>query len=351
VAAAVAPSGPVRAALAVEPLRQLGRISYGVYLFHWPIFLWLTEARTGWSQVPLFGLRVSVTLAVAIVSFVLVEQPIRKRQLLAVDRQALMVAPAAAVVLVVALGAVTVDIPGPPIDFATASAEAEQLIDGEGDPATGCLGIEPAASEGPAPSLNVAGDSTALMMNIGLATWGRCTGLIRSVGATHAFGCGVGTGGSKFFRGADREMVGSWKGDPVPDGTCREWRDQFGEAFDGADADAIVVEFGPPDLTDRRLEGSDETVRLGDPVYDDYLRGAMDEFVSEVSEFAPQVIWLLSPPERPLVDGSPPVPPYPESDPARTAAYNDLIRELPDRHPQVTVIDLGPWFEELPDGV
>ena len=34
--------GPVRTALASPPLRALGLISYGVYLYHWPIFLWLT---------------------------------------------------------------------------------------------------------------------------------------------------------------------------------------------------------------------------------------------------------------------------------------------------------------------
>ena len=44
--------GPVQRALATEPLRQLGRISYGVYLLHWPIFLWLTPERTGLSAVP-----------------------------------------------------------------------------------------------------------------------------------------------------------------------------------------------------------------------------------------------------------------------------------------------------------
>ena len=70
--------GPVRRLLSVEPLRQLGRISYGVYLYHWPIFLWLSPERTGLSIGPLFVLRVAVTLAVALVSFRFIEQPVRK---------------------------------------------------------------------------------------------------------------------------------------------------------------------------------------------------------------------------------------------------------------------------------
>ena len=41
VAGALQP-GPLAAALSFRPLVALGRISYGVYLLHWPIFLWLT---------------------------------------------------------------------------------------------------------------------------------------------------------------------------------------------------------------------------------------------------------------------------------------------------------------------
>src|SRR5262249_40552329 len=71
-------AGPLSALFSSRPLAGIGRISYGIYLFHWPIFLWLTEARTHLSQWPNFGLRVAVTFAVAIASYKLLEMPVRR---------------------------------------------------------------------------------------------------------------------------------------------------------------------------------------------------------------------------------------------------------------------------------
>jgi len=74
--------GPVRAVLEVRPLRWLGRASYGAYLYHWPIFSWLREENTELGPVPLFALRVALTLALAGASLAWVEMPIRRRRVL-----------------------------------------------------------------------------------------------------------------------------------------------------------------------------------------------------------------------------------------------------------------------------
>jgi len=80
VIAAVTPSrrGPMGAALSVAPLCWLGLISYGLYLWHWPVFVWLTPARTGLTGWWLNGLRIAVSIAFAVVSYFLVEMPIRR---------------------------------------------------------------------------------------------------------------------------------------------------------------------------------------------------------------------------------------------------------------------------------
>jgi peptidoglycan/LPS O-acetylase OafA/YrhL len=64
--------------LSLRPLCGLGLISYGVYLYHWPIDVVLDEKRVGLGGWPLFAVQTSVTLAVAIASYRFIEQPVRR---------------------------------------------------------------------------------------------------------------------------------------------------------------------------------------------------------------------------------------------------------------------------------
>jgi len=68
----------VRSVLALAPLVALGQISYGVYLFHLPIFRWIDHQATDLDGIPLFALRVVVTLIIATLSYRFVERPIRR---------------------------------------------------------------------------------------------------------------------------------------------------------------------------------------------------------------------------------------------------------------------------------
>ena len=56
-------------------LVALGRISYGLYLWHWPVFLVLNGGRLHWAFVPLTLVRLAASLVMAVASFFLVEQP------------------------------------------------------------------------------------------------------------------------------------------------------------------------------------------------------------------------------------------------------------------------------------
>ena len=67
--------------LAWRPLHFVGTISYGIYLWHWPVIVYLTAARTGLSTWPLNLFRIAVTLAVSTASYYLVERPVRLARL------------------------------------------------------------------------------------------------------------------------------------------------------------------------------------------------------------------------------------------------------------------------------
>jgi peptidoglycan/LPS O-acetylase OafA/YrhL len=97
--------GPMARVLSVRPLRWLGIISYGVYLWHWPVYVVLNKDRAhldGWGLV---ALRVAATLAISVVSYGVLEQPIRHGALRA--RQMRRLIPVAAALLVAAILAST----------------------------------------------------------------------------------------------------------------------------------------------------------------------------------------------------------------------------------------------------
>ncbi len=81
IACAAHEESAVARALSVTPLRWLGLASYGIYLWHWPIYVTLSQERVhvgGWG---LTALRLGATFAVAAASYRWFEQPIRKRGL------------------------------------------------------------------------------------------------------------------------------------------------------------------------------------------------------------------------------------------------------------------------------
>ncbi|MFO0588718.1 MAG: acyltransferase [Polyangiaceae bacterium] len=98
------------------PLRWAGLVSYGLYLYHWPLFVVLSEQRVGFGGFKLTLLRFAATIAIAYVSYRFLEQPIRKRGV--TFGPPVIVVPAATVSAVACLMAATRPAPGgeaPPI--------------------------------------------------------------------------------------------------------------------------------------------------------------------------------------------------------------------------------------------
>ena len=113
--------GVVSAMLSNRLLRGAGLISYGLYLYHWPVFLVLDPARTGLSIWPLFALRMAVTIPLALASYRLLEMPVRRGRMFTTSRSAL----SAAVVMATLTIAVAVMVTRHPPAITTAFADVE----------------------------------------------------------------------------------------------------------------------------------------------------------------------------------------------------------------------------------
>ncbi len=120
-----APTGVLARALGWAPLVAIGRVSYGIYLWHWPVFVVLRPERVGFEGIGLTALRALATAVLAAASYALVEQPIRTRGLGRV--RAVIAVPLVVVLLVLSLFAAT-EPPTRAEESSTASLDATRVL-------------------------------------------------------------------------------------------------------------------------------------------------------------------------------------------------------------------------------
>jgi peptidoglycan/LPS O-acetylase OafA/YrhL len=340
IAASVQPKvGPIGRLLSLPPLRGLGLISYGVYLWHWPIYLVLTPDRTGWNGYGLFAVRVLVTLAIAVASYRLIEMPIR-RGALRQWRASWTLAPATAAVVAVALVLVTRG-GAPAFSLSTSLSGATPPIDSISQPlSTGANVSRPTR-------VLVLGDSVALTAGMGFGQVEPVWGL--SVLDKGGLGCG-------FLPGTNEEMdhYGRWSTEKAK--TCREWRSGWSSDVDTFQPDVVVLLFGPWDTLD--LKVGDSLLEVGSPEWQAYAMEQLSHTVDVVSARGAKVMLLTSPcfsPRNLGIDA----PAYVRLNPERVDELNDLYWEFARQHAdQVVIVDLnrfacpeGDYTDVVIDGV
>ena len=85
----------------LSPLRLIGRVSYGLYLWHWSIIILVTPQLVGVAGKKLLVLRILLIVAATAISYVVVERPIRSMRWSLPTRR--IIAPMGTVVTVVAI--------------------------------------------------------------------------------------------------------------------------------------------------------------------------------------------------------------------------------------------------------
>jgi peptidoglycan/LPS O-acetylase OafA/YrhL len=339
--------GPVRRALAWTPLRLLGVISYGVYLAHWPIFLWLDEHRTGWSGAPLLAVRVAATLAVAVASYVLLERPVR-----AGWRPPRLPMPALAGVTLAGVAVIAAVVPAvsrPPADpFAAAAGGG--AVGGAADESPADPDLRPLSpAEIPDGDLLAVslGDSTMLNTVIGLRRWGlKDEDRLVTVAGLGGLGCAIARQGERSFLGDEGVAA------PYCDWTDRVARDVATVRSTYGGADVALIAPAVWDVVDRRLPGDDAWRAPGDPVFDANLRRELAAATDAFLALGLPVVWLTMPHLDIGRAAQPRLPePPPESEPARVDRVNKLVAEVvAERGGSVALVDIGGYIDGLPDG-
>jgi hypothetical protein len=322
----------------------LGRISYGVYLYHWPIFLTLRQ-EADLDQWRLLLIGGAITVVIAELSFRFLETPIRRGQRLWHIRPVRLAPYAVAGIAVVAI-VLTLTAPPPLVDFANTQDRLSALAaESESLPTTT---VDPAALVPPTPRVAVFGDSTALMTGFGVASYLSETGRGINVEGQQGLGCSV-------MRTAERRAADGAVQGTVQD--CNEWERIWKERVDAGQPNISVVQVGQWEVLDRKLPGEDVWRSPGDPAFDDYLFSEMTTAVDVLSSNGGIVVWLTNP-----IPGERFSQREPNSNAVqRMDRFNQLVKQLPPARPgKVVVVDLAAWVGQLspdedvrirPDGV
>ncbi|HEU5308193.1 MAG TPA: acyltransferase family protein [Acidimicrobiia bacterium] len=324
--AAIQPRGVLPDVLSLGPLRWLGKISYGLYLWHWPIYVAATSTRTGLDGTPLLLLRLALTVAVSTASYYLVEAPIRHHTFR--PRTLALTVPAVIAVAVTVILVTTSAAPPAAVPSAAASQVARP---GGGGNLYDIFTFDPSKNPPPttlpndtASKLVITGDSVALTLS---------TGFEERTGKPPTLLWDQSVVGCSLFPGS--HVV---DGVPNSGGTqCGPWRAYREQWLQQFHPDVVAVFSGVWELYDRVVDG--HTLSFGSKASDVWLSDQLDQLIDRLHSTGAHVALLTVPCNQRPDPVSGPEPP--ENDRDHVDHLNQLYREAAQRHPDsTTLIDL-----------
>ncbi|HEU5150489.1 MAG TPA: acyltransferase family protein [Iamia sp.] len=296
-------SGPLPRVLGWRPLVAVGKVSYGLYLWHWPVDVVLTPDRTGldgdaaWQEPALLALRTAVAVAATVASYRWVEQPVRRHGVAGLRIRLpgpLRGRPATAAVLgglaVWLLFAGTLRVPedatstatGLPPALATAPRGVPELppepvptIPEEIRRVVAGTGIDPVPTDRPV-RVMVAGDSVAWTLSYARPVVPPTI----EMSSAAILGCGLVPGNA--LPGGQIDTSNA---------SCGDWPAYWQVQAAEAQPDVVLVQYGAWEVYDHLVDG--ETVRSGTPEMRTLIREGLDRGIGALLAVVPTVRFAI----------------------------------------------------------
>jgi peptidoglycan/LPS O-acetylase OafA/YrhL len=364
--------GSLRRALSARPLVLLGRISYGVYLIHWPVFVLLRQHGWSLTEWPGAAVALGITAALSVASFVLLERPVRwarwsprvtafaaagavvvvflvvvlaplGRGFLEVNQGVLDAASIETGVPVESLARVTTTTIPATSTSSTVTSSTVTSSTSTSSTSTSSTSTSSTSRVGevvlplpPPPNrpvrLLVVGDSTAFYAAQGLAAWSVAHPAHAQTDVAWCQGCGFLLDGRVTSYDASGFVAGSKDLVEV----------RMPQAIAATHPDLVVMMVTVDDIADREWNAAEGTLTPRDPRYvarlHDAYRAVTD---SALATGAVQVAWVVPPVPRGV---------FPTGDLGeawRYAVQHQVIRDVAESQTnagRVTVVDLASWF-------
>jgi hypothetical protein len=320
------PAGPVYRLATLGPVRWLGRISYGVYLFHWPALVFVQWQRPG--QEFRLALVIVGVLGVAAVSERWYERPIR-RNVPPLTRLVPWLAPVAALLLVFG-----------PLALSPSVDRSRDVLDGL-DPQQ-LVAARSAPGKNSVPTVASFGDSGLLSLLMATGHWNRNRQYFRQVGGVVKLGCGIVRGGLVQAPGAAVPIRAE----------CDAWPTTWPKVVSTKQPDFAVVMSCQWETIDRLYPSGGRWQHLGDSAFDALVRR---EYLAAADALlkagAPLVVWVTCPHFSQRV-GTKKLPAHSleSRDPARVDRLNEIVREVAAERPdRIRVLEWGQWVDQRID--
>ncbi len=310
-----AQAAPLSRSLGNGVFRYVGRISYGTYLWHFPLFALLSATRVHLYGLPLLAVRIAVTLVVATGSYYLVEQPVRRGRMRSLTEWRAWLLTSAAF-----LGVVTVTV------ATTLPTEAG---------AAGSVHVVGAQYSGPPVRVALFGDSVAWRVGFAMEASQPASSYDVTLDNGAIVGCGVLRSGEYMAHGV---------ADPV-DAACnssapqsQQWPSVWKADLAQFHPNVVVLLAGRWEVLDRQIGSA--WLHIGDPAFDADLERSLEQAVQVGTSSGALMVMLTAP----CFDSGeqPNGQPWPEDSPARLARFNQILRQVAAEHPStVRLEDFG----------